>query len=192
MRDLWPTPDAAEIAKQLAEADRASFDDRVNRIRNLYSEFGPPTDMLLLGGIEAMYALQEMQNCYVTANSMAVVLLAQTFIEHSLAGGLILAGEDETAESGFARINRHARDTGRISPDLFDTFETLRKMRNPYVHPKVGLKEGSGMRRLLDSGHSDPRDLADADAEFAIMAVVDFIRHDSSDWRLGSIPENPA
>jgi hypothetical protein len=57
--------------------------------------------MLLLGGIEAMSALHEMQNCYVTANSMAVVLLAQTFIEHSLAGGLILAGEDETAEAGW-------------------------------------------------------------------------------------------
>src|SRR5262245_34252723 len=110
MRELWPPPDDTEVAQQLAEQDRASFDERVARIRFLYAEFGPPSDMLLMGGIESMYALREMQNCYVTANSMAVVLLAQTFIEHSLAGGLILAGDDDTAESGFARINRHARD----------------------------------------------------------------------------------
>ena len=49
-------------------------------------------------------------------------------------------------------------------------------MRNPYVHPKVGLKEGSHMKRLMDSGVPDPRDLADADAQFAIRTVVDFIR----------------
>jgi len=141
MRDLWPTPDRSTIVKELADADRTSFEDRVTKVEELYAEFGPPADMLLLGGIEALYALHEMQNCYVTGNSMAVVLLAQTFIEHSLAGGLILAGEDETAEAGFARINQHAVDTGRISQDLFEKLETLRKMRNPYVHPKGGTEE---------------------------------------------------
>lgn len=183
MRQLWPTPDRATLAQELADADRASFEDRLLKVEELYAEFGPPADMLLLGGIEAMYALHEMQNCYVTANSMAVVLLAQTFIEHSLAGGLILAGEDAIAEGGFARINRHARDTGRVSQDLFEKFETLRKMRNPYVHPKVGFKDGSHMKRLMDAAVPDPRDLADADAQFAIRTVVDFIRHDSPDWR---------
>jgi hypothetical protein len=31
----------------------------------------------------------------------------------------------------------------------------------------------------MDSGMADPRDLANADAQFAIRTVVDFIRHDS-------------
>jgi hypothetical protein len=38
----------------------------------------------------------------------------------------------------------------------------------------------------MDSGVADPRDLADADAQFAIRAVVDFIRHDSPNWRPGA------
>jgi hypothetical protein len=60
------------------DADRASFDAQVAKIEELYAEFGPPADMPLLGGIEAMYSLHDMQSCCVTANSMAVVLLAQT------------------------------------------------------------------------------------------------------------------
>jgi hypothetical protein len=134
MRELWPTPDRSEIFKDLADADRASFDDRVANMEELYTEVGP-ADMLLLGGIEAMYALHETPNCYVTANSMAVVLLAQTFIEHSLAGGLILHGRTRGPRL-VLRESRERKRCGRISHDLFEKFETLRKMRNPYVHPK--------------------------------------------------------
>jgi hypothetical protein len=111
---------------------------------------------------------------------MAVVLLAQLFVEHSLAGSLILCGEDDLAESGFAKILRDARDSGGIGAELFEKLERLRKLRNPYVHPRVGM---SGiMGRLVGSGLKHERELVDNDAWFAIETVVDFIREQSPDW----------
>jgi len=166
--------------------DRATLEVRVSRILKLRQEFGPPADMLLMGGFQASWALQEMQNCYVTSNSMAVVLLAQTFIEHSLAGSLMISGQDALAESGFSQILRHAKDTGSITTELFEKLERLRKLRNPYVHPAVGLKPGSVMDRLMGSGLSHERDLPDSDAWYAIETVVDFIRSGSPDWHPGS------
>jgi hypothetical protein len=176
VRPCWPSPPRDVIASTLTRADMKSLEERVTRAITVLQEFGPATEMLLVGGIEAVYALEEMRNCFVTANSMAVVFLAHAFIEHSLAGDLMIAGEDDDAQAGFAKITRRALETGRISAELFQRFERIRIMRNAYVHPKVGLRPGSTMKRFLDSGHDDPRDLADADA---LETVVDFLRLDS-------------
>ena len=125
-RELWSTPDRADIAKQLAEADRASFDDRVARVKELYAEFGPPADMLLFGGIEALYALQEMQNCYVTANSMAVVSRQRDKLREELT----LAKIEQPHRSG-----RRTRRTGH--PGVRRTHSAAR-LRPP----------GAGLARL--------------------------------------------
>lgn len=179
----WPKPDREKVGQYLQEADREYLDDRVERALYLLNTFGqPPEEMFFLGGIEALYAFFEMQNCYITANSMAVVLLAQAYIEHTLAGNLILAGKDNLAVKGFAQIVGHARDSGWITQELFERFETLRKMRNPYVHPKVGLKPGSNMKRILDAKALDPRDLADSDAKFAVETVAEFFRFLYPSW----------
>jgi hypothetical protein len=175
MQSGWPTPDREELTRLLEESDDTSFQIRLDRVVRLRQEFGPPADMFLVGGMQALWAWQEMQNCYFTENCMAVVLLAHAFVEHTLAGGLILGGEDETAEGGFARVIRRALEKEQITPALFERLDRLRKIRNSYVHPKVGLKQGSVMDRLVGSGLGDPRDLVDEDAWFALQAVVECV-----------------
>jgi len=53
----------------------------MERWRFLWEEFGPPVDMLLIGGTPSMFALDELKRSYFYGNFMATVLLAQVFIE---------------------------------------------------------------------------------------------------------------
>src|SRR4051794_35325683 len=98
LRFKLPTPPDDYLRRHISEDEASTVEYRVERYRFLWEEFGPPADMLLLGGIPAMFALEEMKRSYAYGNFMATVLLAQIFIEHSLGGGYSLAGNDDVTE----------------------------------------------------------------------------------------------
>ena len=148
----------------------------------LWEEFGPPADMLLVGGIPAMFALEELKRSYAYGNFMAVVLLAQIFIEQSLGGGYSVAGKDDIAESGFASLIEIAIKDGHITSQLATALHSLRKIRNPYTHHIGGTGKRSYMGRIAEASFTAPEDLVVEDAKSAIRAVVDFLRHSSPDW----------
>lgn len=89
-RSKWPVPNLKVLEREISEVDEASRTERARRLMFIREEFGPPTDMLLLGGTPAMFAIHEMTHSYVVGNFMATVFLAQAFIEHSLGGSFIL------------------------------------------------------------------------------------------------------
>ena len=93
------------------EDEERSRNDRLDRFIELNKLFGPQGDMLLQGGYQSLFALHEAGNSYVNGNYMAVILLSQAFIEHSLSGQFILAGEYAISESGFKRIIESATVT---------------------------------------------------------------------------------
>ena len=113
---------------------------------------------------------------------MATVMLAQAFIEQSLGGSYTLAGNDEIVERGFAKLIDTALADKHISVELAATLHSLRKMRNPYTHHTIGTGKRTYMGRLLESAPIAPEDLVLADAQFAVRAVVDYLRHGSPDW----------
>ena len=59
-------------------------------------------------------------------------------------------------------------------------------MRNPYTHFVVGLGDRSYMRRIVNTKLA-PEDLVLIDAQFAIRAVADYLRHGSPDWNPGKV-----
>jgi hypothetical protein len=179
-RFQWPVPSDEYLRRQITEGETETAEYRVERYRFLWAEFGPPADMLLVGGIPAMFALDELKRSYAYGNFMATVLLAQIFVEHSLGGGFGLAGQDDVAEKGFGGLIGAALD-GRITPELATTLHRLRKMRNPYTHYIPGAGTRSYMGRIREMFMS-PEDLVVEDAKFAIRAVADFMRNDSPDW----------
>jgi len=138
--------------------------------------------MLLLGGVPAMLSIQELQRSYISGNFLAVVLLAQVFIEHSLGGEYGLRNEDDIVEGGLARLITQAGEDGIISPSLAKTLHELCKMRNPYTHPHGGVTARTYLKRLLDDG-PEPFALAERDARQAIEAVVDLLRERSPNWK---------
>lgn len=180
-RFKWPTPPADYVHRHLSEDEQNTIEYRVQRYLFLWEEFGPPADMLLVGGIPAMFALDELKRSYAYGNFMATVLLAQLFVEQSLAGGYSLARRDNIAESGFASLIETSLKDGHIPPHLADTLHSLRKIRNPYTHHRAGTGKGSYMGRIA-TAFTAPEDLVVEDAKVAIRAVVDFLRHNAPDW----------
>lgn len=178
-RLAWPTPDDEDLRRQIEEYINATLEERVRRFKFIWQEFGPPIGMLLLGGIPAAFALDELKRSYMEGNFLSCVLLAQIFIEHSLGGMFILSGNDELAQRGFAALINEARNVGTIDENLANRLHELRTMRNPYVHPRAGLSERTYMRRIVDR-HLDPDALAEADAQDSIQIVIDYLRNDAA------------
>lgn len=181
MRSEWPLPPDSELQAQIEEYYHTSIHERLERYKFVWRKFGPSADMLLVGGIPAMLALYELRLCFIEGHYLACVLLAQTFIEHSLGGAYIMAGDERIAEQGFAKLIDRASADNLIEPELATQLHELRLMRNPYIHPKAGLGTRTYMGRLLEYQRNSsrdmmPEDMTRQDAEYAIQIIVDFMR----------------
>ncbi len=64
MRPEWPVPSDDELRSHIENHHHGSIHERLERYKFIWREFGPPTDMLLSGGIEAALALEELRLCY--------------------------------------------------------------------------------------------------------------------------------
>lgn len=156
------------------EDEKNTRDERLERLREFNDIVGPTGDMLLQGGIQSQLAIHEVANSYVCGNYMAVILLAQAFIEHSLSGHFMMSGEDKIAESSFKKIIDTALETEYLSKELYESLNKLRLIRNPYVHAKVGLKSGSLTRRMMLEKFEYPEEMAKSDAIKAIQVLKEF------------------
>jgi len=181
-RFKWPTPSDQYLNRIIEEGETSTREYRVARLKFLWEEFGPPADMLLIGGIPSMFALDELKRSYIYGNFMATVLLAQSFVELSLAGSYLMAGNDKLAHRGFAALINSALDDEKITGELAQTLHELRKMRNPYIHSAGKAGTNGYMGRLVVQEVVSPEDLVVKDAMFAIRAVVDYLRHGSPNW----------
>jgi len=148
--------------------------DRVERFVELNELFGRQGDKLLKGGLQSQLALHELANSYVNGNYMAVILLSQAFIEHSLSGEFIMRGQNGIAESSFKKIIVTAFDAEIIDKELYESLDELRLLRNPYVHAKAGLKNGSLVKKMIDGKFESAELLAKSDALNALSTLKSF------------------
>ena len=61
-------------------------------------------------------------------------------------------------------------------------LDELRKLRNPYVHAKVGLKAGSLMKRFIKEQHFDAEQMAKLDAVRSLEILKKFKDASVSMW----------
>ncbi|GGZ18647.1 hypothetical protein [Shewanella chilikensis] len=149
--------------------------ERIERLVELNELFGPQGDKLLQGGTQSLLALHEVANSYVSGNFMAVILLCQAFIEHSLSGHFIMSGQNGIAESSFKKIIDSAKEQNYVSTELHNRLNELRLIRNPYVHAKAGLKAGSLDKKILDSGIFEPVEFAKQDSLKSLKILKEFM-----------------
>lgn len=187
----WPVPDDAYIRKHFVEDEIATVQYRVERCKFIWLEFGPPADMLLVGGIPAMFALDELKRSFIYGNFMATVMLAQSFVEHSLGGMYSFTGQDHVVGKGFKKLIDQACADGHVTRQLTATLHSLRTMRNPYTHHTIGTGPRTYMERLAQSGHYAPEEMVIEDARIAIRAVVDYLRHGSPHWNPDEVQWQP-
>lgn len=181
-RFKWPAPSDEYFRRNIVEGENNTVGHLIERYRFIWEEFGPPTDMLLVGGIPSMFALDELKRSYAYGNFMATVLLAQAFIEQSIGGSYTMAGEDDIANKPFSALINEAQRDGQITPRLAQKFHMLREMRNPYAHHIGGTGKRSYMGRLFEAKPPAPEELVVSDAKFAIRTIVDYLRHNSPNW----------
>ena len=181
-RPTWTPPPEKEIVNGLRIGDEATREDRAKRFQFILSEFGPDAHMLLVGGVPAMFAIHELKRSFIDGNYLATIVTAQAFVEHSLGGSFSMAGEDAIVNSGFARLIDESLAREWVSPELALRLHTLREMRNPYTHPKIGVPGKGYMERLMKAPVPDPETMAEQDAREAVRIVIDWLRDGSPDW----------
>ena len=130
-------------------------------------------DLLICGGIEPAI-LAEIEDCFKRGNFVACVLLCQLVIEHALASIFMLTEHESIVTKGFAKLIAKASEVGVINRNTELKLTELRKMRNPYVHPKFGDGQGTYIRRVLDQG-MDYNELPIADGIEAVKILGNFI-----------------
>lgn len=175
-RFKWPVPKREQLVEDLRIEDELTLEGRIDRLHFVLEEFGPPADMLLIGGIPSMFAIRELERSFINGNYLATILVAQVFIEHTFGGAYILAGEDKIGEGGFATLIDTSLRKGIITEELAEQFHELRKMRNPYTHPTSGDKAKGYIGRMKQMEVYNPEILLERDARRAIEIVVNYQR----------------
>src|SRR3712207_4923736 len=112
--------------------DASSRPFRALRLRLLADAYGTGRTHRLLPGVEARaLAFEEARRTYLDGSFLACVLVAQTCVEHMLAGLFRLAGRDDLDRATYQRLLAEARRECFLSDDEFALFDRLRTLRNP-------------------------------------------------------------
>lgn len=157
----------------LAQADDATRSERATRLLRLWSEGDPEGGRLFPGGQVSAAAFSEAGTAYVEGLFLATILLAQTCLEHVLAGVLIMADPARSPNDRptMAALLRDARDSGILNEEDFRLFERLRRNRNPYAHPRGILEPETPLSRGL-AANQELETLMEDDAWSALQALV--------------------
>lgn len=130
-------------------------------------------DLLFYGGIDPAI-LAEIEDSFKRGNFVACVLLCQLVIEHALASIFLLTEYESITTKGFAKLIAKAAELGVIDNDIESQLTELRRMRNPYVHPKFGDGQGTYIRRVLDK-KMDYDEVPIADGIESVRTLGNFI-----------------
>lgn len=167
----------------LLQLDKRYARAQIQNAKFIMREFGPPTEMLLVGGYAPFAAIHELKSSYVLGNYLAAILCAHVFMECTLGGYLILAGYDNVVDRGLAAITKETQRLGVLDSALAKRIDDLRRMRIAYFHPHVGLDDRGHMKRILRA-RKDPRFLLRDDARAAVQTIVDFLRQRNPAWNV--------
>ena len=163
IRRMRPRYEAA-----LERGEKRSLPARAARVRWL-SEIIPKNKGFVMP-LETYYVFEEAKSSFVYGHFVATIVLAASFVEHWLAGGLARRGYQRDAARGLAASIKIARKKGLVHPALLSKAERLRLIRNPFVHLKALDHEHTITRRFLRL-KKDPAELLESDAKEALITM---------------------
>ncbi|OGB01344.1 MAG: hypothetical protein A3E79_12090 [Burkholderiales bacterium RIFCSPHIGHO2_12_FULL_61_11] len=159
-----------QLSEALERADADSRHARVERIKWLSLHERRPG--AILGRTETMRILSEARETFIDGHFVAALLLATSFIEHTLAEELQLLGH-VTDSPNFANAVAIARKHKVFPEDWLARTDALRLKRNPFSHLKEpDHKHNMGVRFRKLRIH--PMRMLEADAKDAIGLMWDY------------------
>lgn len=163
-----------ELTEWIKSADANSLDARLERLKYVRDHYNRDHGILFHGGHIPARAFDEMQFCYIHGSYISCVLAAQVVLEHMLAALLEWKDRDDLDGVGFARLCDAALSDKLISQGEYDTFNALRRLRNPYTHSQPLMGPTCIIRRVAET-RLPPEEVFKADAESALAAVIGFV-----------------
>ena len=161
-----------KLLQALSRSDDSSRTARADRIEWLSPLDSRPS--AYSGPMDTVRLLEEARLCYINALFVATVMLATSFLEHTLA--------DELGERGLIKgkptlemLIKLARGCLGLPDDLLDRADRLRKLRNPFTHRRPSDDEDTFGNRFL-SAKVHPDSLLEADARLAIMVTYELFQ----------------
>lgn len=127
-------------------------------------------DGIIAGSIDTLGMLHEARDCFVEGSYIAVLLLADSFIEHIITDELIERG---LAKYGINDSIKVARENNIFSINMLIQAGHLREIRNPFVHRKSPTHQHSFGNRFIQSG-AHPTALLEKDAKDALALMYEF------------------
>ena len=167
--EIEPPPDSLEL--DLKGYDQSTFDGRLARLKYLYRVY--PEGYGFLMSMEAHYLFDEARRAFVNGELVGTILLAQAFIEHWLGGQL--EGKIQKKNPGLDDILKHLRGEGRVHEWLIDQVDALRKLRNPFVHPKP-FDHPHNISQKIATERKSPDEILDKAAKEALAIMYRIAR----------------
>jgi hypothetical protein len=168
--DASPLANRESLMQAIEAADQRRRDLRADRIEWLaLHEVNPP---MVIGRTETMHVLREAREVFVDGHFVAALMMAMSFIEHTIVEELQILGHVSGSPS-FAQAIETAKEKKTFPLDWLERAKTLSLRRNPFAH----LKEGNhphtlGMRVRNEKRH--PRVIVETDAKDAIELMYKF------------------
>jgi hypothetical protein len=172
MRSLSDEELRTRLIDALESSDALRRGARADRLIWLSNHNSHPT--AIAGEADSLRMLDEARICFGDGLFVAVLLLAVSFIEQTVADELI---ERRLAKAGdpLNQMNVAARNNKVFPEAMLASAEKLRRIRNAYTHrkhPGHDLNFGNRFR----SGGRHPVAVLEADAQEAMILMYEFLR----------------
>lgn len=126
--------------KELEEFDKTTFKQRLSRFRYFYHYF-PEYNSIIFGSDESFLIFQEVKSCFINAEYISVVVLAQSFIERRLQEKFRINGYEKESKFTLNKILKEIKGKTSIPDYFIEKVDSLRLKRNPFIHLRNVMDE---------------------------------------------------
>ncbi|TIC87255.1 hypothetical protein [Crenobacter intestini] len=165
-----PTATMEDLLKALEESDDERRAARAER--NVWLSLHKPSVSVFMGRTESLQVLREAREVFVDGHFVASLLMAVSFIEHTLVEELQLLGHTKGSPT-LGQAIAIAQDKKVFPADWLERAKTLSLRRNPFAHLKEGWHQHALATRVRDE-RRHPVSIMESDAKDAIDLMYNF------------------
>lgn len=164
-------PKHQQLLQTLERIDNGNRNARAERIEWL-ALHEPPSVGAMVGRSETLQLLSEARAVFIDGHFVATLLIAMSFIEHTIVEELQLLGHIEGSPK-FSSVLNTAKEHKVFPQDWIERTKTLSFRRNSFAHLKEpSNSHGLGERIMIEQRH--PKLILESDAKDAIDLLFNF------------------
>jgi len=165
-----PTATPEDLLQALRQSDDERRPARADRI--VWLSLHEPSVPVFMGRTETLQVLREAREAFIDGHFAAALLMAVSFIEHTLIEELQLLGHTKGSPA-LGKAIPMAKENKVFPADWLERAKTLSLRRNPFVHLKEGWHQHALGTRVRDE-RRHPASIMESDAKDAIDLMYNF------------------